>query len=73
MRRDYDIFEKFQDGQLIRRASVFGEFEAKRKMHELMELSENEFVAIEISAGDSAPAKPARSNARPLTKTGTHE
>jgi hypothetical protein len=72
MRCDYDIFEKFRDGSIIWRTSVRGQFEAKRKIQELMELPENEFVAIEVLVEEFASAKPMRSNSRPLTKTVTH-
>ena len=72
MRCDCDIFEKFRDGSIIWRASVRGKFEAKRKIQELMELSDNEFVAIEVPVEELASAKPMRSNSRPLTKTVMH-
>jgi len=69
MRCDYDIFEKFRDGSIIWRASVRGKFEAKRKIQELMELSDNECLATEVLVEEFAPAKPMRINSRPLTKT----
>jgi hypothetical protein len=31
---------------------VFGKFEAERKLHELTEHSNNEFLAIEIQSGE---------------------
>ena len=55
MRRDYDIFEKFQDGSIHWRATIHGRFESQRKMHKLAERSENEFVAIDIQAQELLP------------------
>ncbi len=72
MRRDYDIFEKFPDGSTIWRACVHGQFEAIRKVQELAELSENEFMVIGFQGEDLPPAKQMRSNSRPLAKTATH-
>jgi hypothetical protein len=48
MRRDYDIFEKFTDSSTLWRVTVRGRFEATRKMQELAEHSNNEFLAIDI-------------------------
>jgi hypothetical protein len=48
MRCNYDIFDKFADGSTIWRACVRGQFEANRKVRELRELSENEFLLIDI-------------------------
>jgi hypothetical protein len=48
MLRNFDIFEKFPDGSLAWRASAFGQFEAERKLQELAEHSENEFLAVDI-------------------------
>jgi hypothetical protein len=55
MLRDFDIFEKFPDGSTIWRACVFGQFEAARKLQELAEHSQNEFIAIDIQAGEPLP------------------
>ena len=55
MLRDFDIFEKFPDGSTIWRACVFGQFEATRKLQELAEHSHNEFIAIDIQAGEPLP------------------
>jgi hypothetical protein len=55
MLRDFDIFEKFPDGSTIWRACVFGQFEATRKLQELAEHSQNEFIAIDIQAGEPLP------------------
>lgn len=48
MRREFDVFEKFPDGATIWRASVYGRFEAQRKLDELAERSKNHFYMIEI-------------------------
>jgi hypothetical protein len=57
MRHDYDIFEKFPDAATLWRACVRGRFEAGRKMQELAEHSENEFVVIDIQAETFLPVK----------------
>jgi hypothetical protein len=64
MRREYDIFEKFTDGSTLWRACVSGRFEAHRKTRELAEHSANEFVAIDIQAGELLPFNLAGSNKR---------
>jgi hypothetical protein len=71
MRRDFDIFEKFKDGSTIWRACVRGRFEAKRKMQELAEHSDNEFLVIDILAGHFLPVKvkAVRNDSRPLAKS----
>jgi hypothetical protein len=56
MLRDYDIFEKFPDGSTIWRVCVFGRHEARRKLQDLAERSPNEFIAIDIKAGEPMPA-----------------
>ena len=50
MRPEYDIFEKFSDGSSNWRTCVAGQYEAERKLQELAEHSENEFVVIEINS-----------------------
>lgn len=50
--RNFDIFEKSPDGSMTWRTCVFGKFEAERKLHELNEHSNNEFLAIEIQSGE---------------------
>ena len=62
MLRDYDIFEKFPDGSMVWRACVFGQYEAQRKLQDLAERSPNEFVAIDIKAGEPLPANALNSN-----------
>jgi hypothetical protein len=55
MRRDFEIFERFPDGSTLWKCCVRGRFEAKRKMQELAEVSENEFLMIDIQADESLP------------------
>ena len=50
MNRKYDVFEKFSDGSSNWRTCVAGQYEAERKLQELAEHSENEFVVIEINS-----------------------
>jgi hypothetical protein len=50
--RNFDIFEKFPNGSMTWRTCVFGKFEAERKLHELTEHSNNEFLAIDIQSGE---------------------
>src|SRR5260221_612875 len=50
--RNFDIFEKFPDGSLTWRTCVFGQFEVERKLQELAEHSENEFLVVDILAGE---------------------
>jgi hypothetical protein len=71
MRRDYDIFEKFADGSTLWRCWIRGQHEAKRKIQELAEHSENEFVLIDIQAETFLPVtvKAVRTNSQPLAKS----
>ena len=55
MARNFDIIEKFLDGSMIWRTCVFGQFEAERKLQELAEHSENEFLAIDIPSEEPLP------------------
>jgi hypothetical protein len=55
MMRKFDIFEKFPDGSLTWRPCVLGRFQAKRKLQELAEHSENEFLAVDILDGEPWP------------------
>jgi hypothetical protein len=48
--RNFDIFEKFPNGSMTGRTCVFGTFEAERKLHELTEHSNSEFLAIDIQS-----------------------
>jgi hypothetical protein len=71
MRRDFDIFEKFPDGSSLWRVCVSGEFEAQRKVHDLIEHSDNQFFAIDIPAADQLPFDLAGSNSRDHIKNNT--
>jgi hypothetical protein len=55
MLRSFDIIEKFPDGLRIWRPCVFGQFEAERKLQELAEHSEDEFLAVDILDGEPWP------------------
>jgi hypothetical protein len=55
MLRNFDIFEKFPDESITWRACAFGQFEAERKLQELAEHSENEFLAVDILTGEPRP------------------
>jgi hypothetical protein len=57
MRRDYEVFEKFSDGSTLWRACVTGRYEAQRKMQELREHSENDFVFLDIHAQCFIPTR----------------
>ena len=69
MRRDFDVFEKFPDGSTLWRACVRGRFEAQRKIGELAERSDNEFVLIDIQATERIAFRPPRPSPKPLVKT----
>src|SRR6266849_10905264 len=51
MIREYDLFEKFPDGSSLWRVSVSGLGNARLHLHELTRRSENQFYAIDITAG----------------------
>jgi hypothetical protein len=57
MRREYDVFEKFSDGSTLWRACVTGRYEVQRKIQELREHSENDFVSLDIHAQCFIPTK----------------
>jgi hypothetical protein len=57
MRREYDVFEKFPDGSSLWRVCVTGRHEVQRKIQELREHSENDFVFLDIHAQCSIPTK----------------
>jgi hypothetical protein len=57
MLREFDILERFPDGSTVWRASVFGRFETARKLQELSEHSDNEFLAIDVRAGEPVPIR----------------
>jgi hypothetical protein len=68
MRRDYDIFEQSPDGSIRWRACVTGNFEAQRKIQELTEHSESQFLKIDIHAGELPPFNVVFINSRPVFK-----
>jgi hypothetical protein len=68
MLRNFDIFEKFPDGSLTWRACAFGQYEAKRKLQELAEHSENEFLAVDIESGEPLPAVTAQKSRQAIRK-----
>jgi hypothetical protein len=49
MRRDYEIFERLPNGSSLWHGKVRGQFEAKRKLHELAERPPNEILAMDSS------------------------
>jgi hypothetical protein len=51
MTREYDLFEKFPDGSSLWRVSVSGLGNARLYLHELTRKSENQFYAIDMTAG----------------------
>ena len=51
MTREYDLFEKFPDGSSLWRVSVSGLGNARLHLHELTRKSENQFYAIDMTAG----------------------
>ena len=70
MRRNYDIFETLPDGSREWRGQVQGQFEARRKLHELAEHSTNKFLAIESLTNQILPAMVHRSLGRHRLKSG---
>ena len=68
MRREYDVFERFADGSTLWRATVVGRFEALRKMQELAELSDNEFMTLDIQAAKPLQAKLVLQSPKPIVK-----
>jgi hypothetical protein len=68
MQRNFDIFEKFPDGSTIWRTCVSGQFETHRKLAELAEHSENEFVAVDIQAGNRFPGNASPRKSNPIAK-----
>ncbi len=75
MRHEYKIFEKLPNGSTAWRASVLGRYAANRKIQELAELSENEFVVSGDPAEESVSsnsANSARGRSGPLAKRAAH-
>lgn len=52
---NFDVYERLPNGSLTWRTCVFGRFEVDRKLQELKEHSDNEFVAIDIQTGELWP------------------
>jgi hypothetical protein len=69
MRQVYEVFERFPDGSTLWRACVIGRFEARRRMQELEEHSENGFFLIDVPAEDVLPAPSAPKSTVPLLKS----
>lgn len=65
MLRDYHIFEMFPDGSSLWRACIAGRFNTERKLQELAEHSENEFLALDFSTSNLLPLGIPRTNPRP--------
>jgi hypothetical protein len=51
----FDIFEKLSDGSMVWRTFVTGQYEVERKLLELTERSNNEFLAIDVQSGKPLP------------------
>jgi hypothetical protein len=69
--RNFDIFEKAPDGSMIWRTCVFGKFEAERKLHELAEQSQNQFLAVDIETGEPLPKVAPQKSRQALRKSAT--
>jgi hypothetical protein len=69
MRRNYDIFEILPDGSREWRSQIQGQFESRRKLHELAEHSKNKFLAIESQTNEILPATSRRSMGRHQQKS----
>jgi hypothetical protein len=52
LRRDYDIFEKLPNGSSVCVGRVTGKHDARRKLYELAEQSQHEFVAVDVRTGN---------------------
>jgi hypothetical protein len=48
MDRDYDLFEVFPDGSVVRRESVTGHEKAIGRLRELVQVTDNEFRVMHI-------------------------
>ena len=51
MRHEYDLFERFQDGSSLWRASAWGLQSARQHLSRLAMYSSNEFYAINVVSG----------------------
>jgi hypothetical protein len=64
MLNEYHIFEMFSDGSLVWRACIQGRFNTQRKLQELAEHSDNEFLAFDFSTSNYLRLGAVRSNLR---------
>jgi hypothetical protein len=73
MRHECDIFERFSDGSSVWRATVTGRYEAKRRIQEFSEYSNNAFFLLDIHDAQHPQHKFARPRfaATALEKSGT--
>jgi hypothetical protein len=69
MRQVYDVFEKLPDGSTLWHTFVIGRFEAHRRLQELAEHSENEFILVAVTTTDLAAAVPAPKRWQSLRKS----
>jgi len=52
MLNEYHIFEMFSDGSSVWRTCIPGRFNTQRKLQELAEHSDNEFLALDFSTSN---------------------
>ena len=52
MKHEYDLFEKFPDGSSLWRDSVPGFETTRLRLQELVQRSENQFYAINLTTGE---------------------
>ena len=52
MKHEYDLFEKFPDGSSLWRNSASGLETARLRFRELIQSSENQFYAINLTTGE---------------------
>jgi hypothetical protein len=60
MNHEYDLFEKFNDGSSVWRASVCGLKNARFQLRDLIQTSSSQFYAIDINAGKTLHLKMGR-------------
>jgi hypothetical protein len=65
MLHEYHIFEMFPDGSSLWRARIAGRFNTQRKLQELAEHSESEFVALDFSTSHFLWSRAQASKSRP--------
>ena len=61
-RGDFDLFEKLANGSSTWRTCASAEIDAKQKLQNLADHSENEFYSIDIDTGKLLPFTLARGN-----------